>query len=88
MLYPSPARLQLPREPPHEKPFVCEGAKSDRLGSTMAPTTHMSEEIYLQSSFKPDADFANGAIKERPPAESGESWMLLAAGHIHFRINS
>ncbi len=54
----------------------------------MAPTTHMSEEIYLQSSFKPDADFANGAIKERPPAESGESWMLLAAGHIHFRINS
>jgi Uma2 family endonuclease len=70
---PAPSRSDLQNEPapepaPENQCFFAEW-KADMLGSTMSPATHMSEEMYLRSSFEPDAEFVNGVIKERPPAE-------------------
>src|SRR5580658_6471900 len=41
-------------------------------GEAMAATaqlTHVPLEVYLSSSFEPDAEFVNGVIEERPMGE-------------------
>ncbi|MGH9605142.1 MAG: Uma2 family endonuclease [Terracidiphilus sp.] len=40
-----------------------------------APVTQVPLEVYLSSSFEPDAEFVNGAIEERPMGEwSHANW--------------
>jgi Uma2 family endonuclease len=39
----------------------------------MATTTHVPVEVYLCSSYEPDAEYVDGAIEERPAAESDHS---------------
>jgi hypothetical protein len=35
----------------------------------MATTTHVPVEVYLRSSYEPDAEYVDGKIEERPAAE-------------------
>jgi Uma2 family endonuclease len=35
----------------------------------MAATTHVPVEVYLRSSYEPDADYVDGKIEERPMGE-------------------
>jgi Uma2 family endonuclease len=35
----------------------------------MATTTHVPVEVYLRSSYEPDADYVDGMIEERPMGE-------------------
>jgi Uma2 family endonuclease len=39
----------------------------------MATTTFVPVEVYLSSSFEPDADYVNGVIEERPMGENDHS---------------
>lgn len=39
----------------------------------MATTTFVPVEVYLSSSFEPDADYVNGVIEERPVGENDHS---------------
>ncbi len=39
----------------------------------MAATTFMPVEVYLASSFEPDADYVDGVIEERPVGENDHS---------------
>ena len=32
----------------------------------MATTTHVPVEVYLRSSYEPDAEYVDGKIEERP----------------------
>ena len=52
----------------------------------MATTTHVPVEVYLCSSYEPDAEYVDGRIEERPMGEfdqyllaTGDSKMVLAA---------
>jgi Uma2 family endonuclease len=36
---------------------------------TVATTTHVPVEVYLRSSYEPDAEYVDGKIEERPAAE-------------------
>ena len=38
----------------------------EREAGTMATTTHVPVEIYLRSSYEPDAEYVDGKIEERP----------------------
>ena len=43
----------------------------------MATTTHVPLEVYLRSSYEPDAEYVDGAIEERPVGENDHSaWQL------------
>jgi Uma2 family endonuclease len=43
----------------------------------MAATTHVPVEIYLRSSYEPDAEYVDGVIEERPVGENDHSaWQL------------
>jgi Uma2 family endonuclease len=43
----------------------------------MATTTHVPVEVYLRSSYEPDADYVDGKIEERPMGEFDHaSWQL------------
>jgi Uma2 family endonuclease len=43
----------------------------------MATTTHVPVEVYLRSSYEPDAEYVDGAIEERPMGENDHSaWQL------------
>src|SRR5580700_5066591 len=43
----------------------------------MATTTHVPVEVYLRSSYEPDAEYVDGAIEERPVGENDHSaWQL------------
>ena len=35
----------------------------------MATTTHIPVEVYLRSSYEPDAEYVDGEIERRPPGE-------------------
>ena len=35
----------------------------------MATTTHVPVEVYLRSSYEPDAEYVDGKIEERPMGE-------------------
>ena len=37
--------------------------------TSMATTTHVPVEVYLRSSYEPDAEYVDGAIEERPVGE-------------------
>ena len=39
----------------------------------MATTTHVPLEVYLHSSYEPDAEFVDGEIEERPMGENDHS---------------
>jgi Uma2 family endonuclease len=39
----------------------------------MATTTHVPVEVYLSSSYEPDAEYVDGAIEERPVGENDHS---------------
>ena len=39
----------------------------------MATTTHVPVEVYLRSSYEPDAEYVDGKIEERPAAEYDHS---------------
>lgn len=39
----------------------------------MATTTRVPLEVYLHSSYEPDAEFVDGEIEERPPGENDHS---------------
>jgi Uma2 family endonuclease len=39
----------------------------------MATTTHVPVEVYLRSSYEPDADYVDGKIEERPMGEYDHS---------------
>jgi Uma2 family endonuclease len=46
---------------------------------TVATTTHVPVEVYLRSSYEPDAEYVDGKIEERPAAEFDHaSWYVLA----------
>jgi Uma2 family endonuclease len=47
------------------------GAVSSKQGEelTMATTTHVPVEVYLRSSYEPDAEYVDGKIEERPMGE-------------------
>jgi Uma2 family endonuclease len=40
-----------------------------RLGNFMATLAHVPVEVYLRSSYDPDAEFVDGEIEERPMGE-------------------
>jgi len=43
----------------------------------MATTTHVPVEVYLRSSYEPDAEYVDGKIEERPMGEFDHaSWQL------------
>jgi Uma2 family endonuclease len=43
----------------------------------MATTTHVPVEVYLRSSYEPDAEYVDGEIEERPPGEyDHSSWQV------------
>ena len=43
----------------------------------MATTAHVPVEVYLRSSYEPDAEYVDGIIEERPMAEFDHaSWQL------------
>lgn len=43
----------------------------------MATTTHVPVEVYLRSSYEPDAEYVDGAIEERSMGENDHSaWQL------------
>jgi hypothetical protein len=43
----------------------------------MATTTHVPVEVYLRSSYEPDAEYVDGKIEKRPMAEFDHaSWQL------------
>jgi Uma2 family endonuclease len=43
----------------------------------MATTTHVPVEVYLRSSYEPDAEYVDGEIEERPAAElDHSSWQM------------
>lgn len=43
----------------------------------MATTTHVPVEVYLRSSYEPDAEYVDGQIEERPMGEFDHaSWQL------------
>ena len=43
----------------------------------MATTTHVPVEVYLRSSYEPDAEYVDGIIEERPMGEFDHaSWQL------------
>ncbi len=43
----------------------------------MATTTHVPVEVYLRSSYEPDAEYVDGRIEERPMGEFDHaSWQL------------
>jgi Uma2 family endonuclease len=43
----------------------------------MAATTHVPVEVYLQSSYEPDAEYVDGKIEERPTGEFDHAaWQL------------
>ena len=44
----------------------------------MATTTHVPLEIYLRSSYEPDAEYVDGVIEERPVGENDHSARQLA----------
>ncbi len=46
----------------------------------MATTTHVPVEVYLRSSYEPDAEYVDGKIEERPMGECDHA--LLATGDI------
>jgi Uma2 family endonuclease len=47
------------------------GAVSSKQGEelTMATTTHVPVEVYLRSSYEPDAEYIDGKIEQRPMGE-------------------
>jgi Uma2 family endonuclease len=43
----------------------------------MSTATHIPIEVYLRSSYEPDAEYVDGAIEERPAGENDHSaWQL------------
>jgi Uma2 family endonuclease len=43
----------------------------------MSATTHIPVEVYLRSSYEPDAEYVDGEIEERPMGEDDHSaWQL------------
>jgi putative restriction endonuclease len=43
----------------------------------MSATTHIPVEVYLRSSYEPDAEYVDGEIEERPMGEFDHaSWQL------------
>ncbi len=52
----------------------------------MATTTHVPVEVYLRSSYEPDAEYVDGTVEERPKGEFDHaSWQaaILAWFHQH-----
>jgi Uma2 family endonuclease len=46
-------------------------------GGAMATTTHVPVEVYLRSSYEPDAEYVDGMIEERPMGEFDHAvWQL------------
>ena len=45
---------------------------------TMSTTTHIPVEVYLRSSYEPDAEYVDGVIEERPPGENDHSTWQVA----------
>jgi hypothetical protein len=43
------------------------------LDFTMVTTTHIPIEVYLRSSYEPDAEYVDGVIEERPAGENDHS---------------
>ena len=43
------------------------------LEFTMSATTHIPVEVYLRSSYEPDAEYVDGEIEERPMGENDHS---------------
>jgi hypothetical protein len=39
----------------------------------MSTTTHIPVEVYLRSSYEPDAEYVDGEIEERPTGENDHS---------------
>ncbi len=46
----------------------------------MATTTHVPVEVYLRSSYEPDAEYVDGEIEERPDGRVRSR--CLAAGYL------
>jgi Uma2 family endonuclease len=44
-----------------------------KLELTMSATTHIPIEVYLRSSYEPDAEYVDGEIEERPTGENDHS---------------
>jgi Uma2 family endonuclease len=44
----------------------------------MATTTNVPVEVYLRSSYEPDAEYVDGNIEERPQAEFDHAWWQKA----------
>jgi hypothetical protein len=43
----------------------------------MSTTVHLPLEVYLRSSYEPDAEYVDGEIEERPMGEDDHSaWQL------------
>src|ERR1700690_521403 len=58
-----PAQIRL-----YESDNLSLGAVFSREGEevTVATTTHVPVEVYLRSSYEPDAEYVDGSIEERP----------------------
>src|SRR5258708_40058789 len=53
------------------------GAVSSKEEGAMATTTHVPVEVYLRSSYEPDAEYVDGKIEERPMGEFDHAaWQL------------
>jgi len=44
-----------------------------KLEATMSTATHIPVEVYLRSSYEPDAEYVDGEIEERPMGENDHS---------------
>ncbi len=55
----------------------------------MATTTHVPVEVYLRSSYEPDAEYVDGKIEERPMGEFDHAaWQLaILNGSCNTRKN-
>src|ERR1700677_3252980 len=59
------------RPSPAKHPSGC--AECRRLEITMSTTTRIPVEVYLRSSYEPDAEYVDGEIEERPMGENDHS---------------
>ena len=57
-------------------------AKCRKLEITMSTTTRIPVEVYLRSSYEPDAEYVDGEIEERPMGKTTipPGWKLFASG--------
>jgi hypothetical protein len=54
-----------------------------------ASTTHVPLEVYLSSSWEPDAEYVNGVIEERPMGEwSHADWQAAILEYFRSRDSS